>query len=123
LFEIIVGTPVHPAQYILIGLAQAIFYLLLLAFAERIGFVAAFILASTLTIVVTAGYAGAVFGGRSYIVKAGGVFAIVYGLLFVLMRMEDFALMVGALASFTAIAATMYLTRDVDWYGAAKPPA
>ncbi len=123
LFEIIVGTPVHPAQYILIGLAQAIFYLLLLAFAERIGFVAAFILASTLTIIVTAGYAGAVFGGRSYIVKAGGVFAIVYGLLFVLMRMEDFALMVGALASFTAIAATMYLTRDVDWYGAAKPPA
>ncbi|MEP3653965.1 MAG: cell envelope integrity protein CreD [Litorimonas sp.] len=120
LFEIIVGTPVHPAQYILIGLAQAIFYLLLLAFAERIGFVPAFLIASVLTIVVTAGYAGAVFGGRSYIWKAGSVFAIVYGLLFVLMRMEDFALMVGALASFTAIAATMYLTRDVDWYGAGK---
>ena len=121
LFEIIVGTPVHPAQYILIGLAQAIFYLLLLAFAERMGFVAAFAIASTLTIMVTAGYAGAVFGGRSYIWKAGSVFAIVYGLLFVLMRMEDFALMVGALASFTAIAATMYLTRDVDWYGSGKP--
>ena len=120
LFEIIVGTPVHPAQYILIGLAQAIFYLLLLAFAERIGFVPAFAIASALTIIVTAGYAGAVFGGRSYIWKAGSVFAIVYGLLFVLMRMEDFALMVGALASFTAIAATMYLTRDVDWYGSAK---
>lgn len=121
LFEVVVGTPVHPAQYILIGLAQAIFYLLLLAFAERIGFVPAFAIASALTIFVTAGYAGAVFGGRSYIWKAGTVFAIVYGLLFVLMRMEDFALMVGALASFTAIAATMYLTRDVDWYGTGKP--
>ena len=120
LFEIIVCTPVHPAQYILIGLAQAIFYLLLLAFAERIGFVPAFAIAAVLTIFVTAGYAGAVFGGRSYIWKAGSVFAIVYGLLFVLMRMEDFALMVGALASFTAIAATMYLTRDVDWYSAGK---
>ena len=120
LFEIIVGTPVHPAQYILIGLAQAIFYLLLLAFAERIGFVPAFAIAALLTIVVTAGYAGAVFGGRDYIWKAGSVFAIVYGLLFVLMRMEDFALMVGALASFTAIAATMYLTRDVDWYGGTR---
>ena len=120
LFEIIVGTPVHPAQYILIGLAQAIFYLLLLAFAERIGFVPAFAIAALLTIFITAGYAGAVFGGRSYIWKAGSVFAIVYGLLFVLMRMEDFALMVGALASFTAIAATMYLTRDVDWYGSGK---
>ncbi len=121
LFEIIVGTPVHPAQYILIGLAQAIFYLLLLAFAERIGFVPAFTIAALLTIFVTAGYAGAVFGGRAYIWKAGSVFAIVYGLLFVLMRMEDFALMVGALASFTAIAATMYLTRGVDWYGAQRP--
>jgi len=121
LFEIIVGTPVHPAQYILIGLAQAIFYLLLLAFAERIGFVPAFATAAVLTIIITAGYAGAVFGGRSYIWKAGSVFAVVYGLLFVLMRMEDFALMVGALASFTAIAATMYLTRDVDWYGAQRP--
>lgn len=120
LFEIIVGMPVHPAQYILIGLAQAIFYLLLLAFAERIGFVPAFVISSGLTIAITSGYAGTVFGGRSYIWKAGSVFAIVYSLLFVLMRVEDFALMIGALASFVAIAATMYLTRDVDWYGASS---
>ena len=119
LFEIIVATPVHPAQYILIGLAQAIFYLLLLAFAERIGFVGAFLISAILTVTITAGYAGTVFGGRSYIWKAGSVFAIVYGLLFVLMRIEDFALMIGALASLVAIAATMYLTRDLDWYGGA----
>jgi inner membrane protein len=120
LFEVIVGTPVHPAQYILIGLAQAIFYLLLLAFAERVGFTLAFMIASSLTVAVTSAYAGAVFGGRSYIWKAGGVFATVYGLLFVLMRIADFALMIGALASFVAIAATMYLTRDMDWYGGTK---
>lgn len=120
LFEIIVGTPVHPAQYILIGLAQAIFYLLLLAFAERVGFVPAFGVASALTVILTAGYAGAVFGGRIYMLKAGGVFALVYGLLFVLMRLADFALMVGALASFIAIAATMYLTRKMDWYGTGR---
>jgi len=119
LFEIIVGTPVHPAQYLLIGLAQAIFYLMLLAFAERIGFVPAFFISAALTVAVTAAYAGTVFGGRSYIWKAGSVFAIVYGLLFVLMRIEDFALVVGALASFIAIAATMYLTRNLDWYGSA----
>lgn len=123
LFEVIVGTPVHPAQYILIGLAQAIFYLLLLAFAERVGFTLAFMIAASLTVIVTSAYAGAVFGGRSYIWKAGSVFAIVYGLLFVLMRIADFALMIGALASFIAIAATMYLTRDMDWYGGAKPSA
>jgi inner membrane protein len=121
LFEVIVRTPVHPAQYILIGLAQAIFYLLLLAFAERVGFTWAFWIAASLTVAITSAYAGAVFGGRSYIWKTGAVFATVYGLLFVLMRIADFALMIGALASFVAIAATMYLTRDMDWYGGPKP--
>ena len=117
LFEVIVGVRVHPAQYILIGLAQSIFYLLLLAFAERIGFTAAFIISAGATIAATAGYAGAVFGGRHYMIRAGIVFSLVYGLLYSLMRMQDFALMIGALASFTAIAMTMYLTRNMNWYG------
>ena len=121
LFETIVGVRVHPAQYILIGLAQSIFYLLLLAFSERVGFTGAFIIAAGFTITATAGYAGAVFGHSKYILRAGSVFLCVYGLLYALMRMQDFALMVGALASFTAIAATMYLTRNIDWYGRSAP--
>ena len=117
LFEVIVGVRVHPGQYILIGLAQSIFYLLLLAFAERIGFTGAFIIASGLTITATAGYAGAVFGHKKYIARTSLVFLCVYGLLYSLMRMQDFALMLGALTSFVAIAGTMYLTRHMDWYG------
>lgn len=117
LFEVIVGVRVHPAQYILIGLAQSIFYLLLLAFAERIGFTGAFLISAGATVAATAGYAGAVFGHRKYIARAGLVFALVYGLLYTLMRMQDFALMVGALASFAAISGVMYLTRNLDWYG------
>lgn len=123
LFEAIVGVRVHPAQYILIGLAQSIFYLLLLAFAERIGFTLAFIISAGATIAATAGYAGAVFGGRSYMVSAGLVFGLVYGLLYSLMRMQDFALMIGALASFIAIAMTMYLTRNLNWYGLTQSQA
>jgi len=117
LFEVMVGVRVHPGQYILIGLAQSIFYLLLLAFAERIGFTGAFLIASGLTITATAGYAGAVFGHRKYIARTGVVFFLVYSLLYSLMRMQDFALMLGALTSFVAIAGTMYLTRHMDWYG------
>ncbi|PHR57457.1 MAG: cell envelope integrity protein CreD [Robiginitomaculum sp.] len=116
LFEVVVGVRVHAAQYVLIGLTQCIFYLLLLAFAEHVGFSIAFAIASLATIGATAGYAGAVFGGRRYCVRAMGVFSLVYGLLYVLMRMEDFALMVGALMAFVTIAATMYLTRNVNWY-------
>lgn len=121
LFEVIVGVRVHPAQYILIGLAQSIFYLLLLAFSERIGFTLAFLMSAGATIAATAGYAGAVFGGRAFIVRAGVVFTLVYGLLYSLMRMQDFALMIGALASFIAIAMTMYLTRNLNWYGLTAP--
>ena len=87
------------------------------AFAERIGFSPAFMIAAIMTVLITSFYAGAVFGDKSYAIKSGVVFTLVYGLLFVLMRIEDFALMIGALASFVAIAATMYLTRNMDWYG------
>ncbi len=72
--------------------------------------------------IATAGYAGAVFGDKQYILKTGLVFSLVYGLLFVLMRMQDFALMVGALTSFVAIAGTMYLTRNLNWYGDKSEP-
>lgn len=116
LMETLLGVQVHPAQYLLIGIAQAVFYLLLLAFSEHIGFTLAFALSSSATVALTAGYAGAVFG-RDMIWKSAFVFGAVYGLLFVLMRIQDFALMVGALVSFIAIAATLYLTRDMDWYG------
>lgn len=116
LMETLLGVRVHPAQYLLIGIAQAVFYLLLLAFAEHIGFTLAFILSAVATVALTAGYAGAVFG-RDLIWKSALVFGAVYALLFVLMRIQDFALMVGALISFIAIAATLYLTRNMDWYG------
>lgn len=120
LFETLVGVRVHAAQYVLIGLAQSIFYLLLLAFSEHIGFSAAFFIAAVATIGLSALYAGAVFGARKYALQAGLVFALVYGLLYTLMKLQDFALMVGALACFIAIAGTMYFTRNVDWYGGAK---
>jgi len=121
LFETLVGVKVHAAQYVLIGLAQCVFYLLLLAFAEQIGFSFAFLIAAGATVMLTSFYAGVVFG-KDYRLKAGAVFVATYGLLYVLMRMQDFALMVGALASFLAIAATMYLTRNVNWYGQTNAP-
>ena len=120
LFEILVGVRVHPAQYILIGLAQAIFYLLLLALSEHLGFALAFGIAASAIIGLTSAYAGAVLGGKQRAIQAGGVFALTYGLLYSLMRMQDFALLLGALASFLTIALIMYLTRDLDWYGTGK---
>lgn len=117
LFETTQGRRVHPAQYVLIGLAQIIFYLLLLSIAEHTSFDAGFAIAATATVALISAYAGWTFESRRQGVIALVAFAALYGLIYVLMRLEDFALLIGALTSFAAIAAVMYFTRRVDWYG------
>jgi inner membrane protein len=121
MFETTQGKRVHPAQYVLIGLAQVVFYLLLLSIAERIGFDAAFIIAAGATVALISAYAGWVFESRRQGLIALVAFTLLYGLIYVLMRLEDLALLVGALASFAAIAAVMFVTRRLDWYGVNAP--
>jgi inner membrane protein len=123
-FEALSGRRLHPAQYLLIGLAQMVFYLLLLSLSEYVGFDLAFAGAATATVALIGLYAGAAFKSRRYGVQALAIFAVVYGLIYLLMRLEDFALLAGSVASFVGLAAAMYLTRNIDWYGgqAEKPP-
>lgn len=108
---------VHPAQYLLVGLAQVIFYLLLLSIAERIGFDLAFVIAASATVLLIGTYAGAAF--RSLVRGLGAIaaFGALYALIYLLMRAEDYALLAGSIAAFVAIAAVMFFTRNVDWYG------
>jgi len=116
LFEVVSGQRVHPAQYILVGVAQLVFYLLLLSIAERIGFDFAFLIAAVATVGLISAYAGWIFHGRRYGLRALVAFSSLYALIYVLLRLEDQALLVGAVASFAAIAAVMYFTRHMDWY-------
>lgn len=113
---------VHPAQYILVGLAQLIFYLLLLSIAERIGFDLAFLIAAGATVTLIGGYAGAVFKSARRGFAAFFAFALLYALIYMLMRLEDYALLAGSIAAFIAIAATMWFTRNLDWYGLVRGP-
>lgn len=106
----------HPAQYILVGLAQITFYLLLLSFAERIGFDAAFAVAATATVVLISGYAGLIFASLWRFIGALIAFSLLYGLIYILMRLEDYALLVGAVSAFVVIASVMLLTRNINWY-------
>jgi inner membrane protein len=116
LFEISTGKRIHPAQYILVGIAQIVFYLLLLSIAEHTGFDAAFAIAAVATVGLISTYAGWVFEGRKQGLRALIIFSLLYALIYVLLRLEDQALLVGAVASFVAIAAVMYFTRRMDWY-------
>jgi inner membrane protein len=123
IFESVTRRRVHPAQYVLIGLAQIVFYLLLLSIAERTGFDPAFLIAAGATVALISSYAGLVFESVRQGIAALISFSLLYGLIYGLMRLEDLALLIGALASFAAIAAVMWFTRRVDWYGAPATPA
>lgn len=117
-FEALSGRRVHPAQYVLIGLAQMVFYLLLLSLSEYVGFDAAFAVAAVATVGLIGAYAGAAFHARRYAIQALVVFSLIYALIYLLMRLEDFALLAGSVASFVGLALAMWLTRRLDWYGA-----
>jgi inner membrane protein len=115
-FEVTTAKRVHPAQYVLVGIAQTIFYLLLLSLAERIGFDFGFLVAGVATVILLSANAGWVFTSRLQGIRALVIFTLLYVLIYLLLRLEDNALLVGAIASFVAIAAAMYFTRGIDWY-------
>lgn len=118
IFEVTSGKRVHPAQYILVGFAQIIFYLLLLSLAERIGFDFAFLAAGGATVCLLSVNTAWIFVSRPHGARAFAIFALLYGLIYLLLRLEDNALLVGAIASFIAVATAMYFTRFIDWYSA-----
>jgi inner membrane protein len=90
---------------------------LLLSLAERIGFDRAFLLASVATVTLLALNAAWIFASRIQGVRAFATFGCLYGLIYLLLRLEDNALLAGAIASFLAVAAVMYFTRATNWYG------
>jgi inner membrane protein len=118
-FEVTGAKRVHPAQYVLVGIAQIIFYLLLLSITEKVGFDLGFLIAGGATVALLSINARWVFASWKQGVRAFAIFLPLYALIYILLRLKDYALLVGAVASFAAVAAVMYFTRDIDWYGSA----
>ena len=120
LFDIVGGARVAAAEYLMTGVGLVLFFVLLLAFAEVIGFTAAYVLASAAIIGLLSAYSAAVL--KSW--KRGrfiGVLLIgLYALLFVLLNLEAWSLLIGSVLLFVALAGVMYATRDVDWSSVGK---
>ncbi|MDE1162841.1 MAG: inner membrane CreD family protein [Acidobacteriaceae bacterium] len=123
IFEVRSGHRVHIAQYALVGVGQTAFYLLLLSFAEHLGFDLSFLIAGAATVLLFSFNAEWLFGSRQHSKQAFIIFGLLYAFIYVLLRLDNYALMIGALVSFGAVAATMYLTRNVDWYEGRTAPA
>lgn len=113
--------PAHPVQYLLIGLAQALFAVLMVAYAEHIGFGPAYLGASIATVALLTlfGATGLRLGRRSWVLAA--LLIALYAVLWLILQSVDYALLAGATLAFLALAATMILTRDENWYGAPGP--
>lgn len=116
-WEVVQRLRLHPVQYALVGLALVVFYLLLLSLTERVSFALGYGIASAATVLLVGAYASRVLGTGGRGIAFSAWISVLYGVLFVLLRLEDLALLLGSLVVFLALAAVMYLTRNVDWYG------
>ena len=116
LFELIKRLKIHPLQYLLVGLALAIFFLLLLSLSEHIPFLWAYLASAAACI----GLQGFYLSGALHSWKRGLGFStmltLLYGVLYLLLDSENNALLLGSLLLFSILAAIMWITRKVDWY-------
>jgi inner membrane protein len=113
------GKRVHPIQYLMVGAALCLFYLLLLSLSEHIAFLQAYVIASAADIAMIGWYAWRTMSrklGYAVAVILSAVQAYVYDLL----QMDDYALLSGTIALFAALLAAMIVTRNVDWYRVGK---
>ena len=114
--EILQKRKVHPLQYVLVGLAIVIFYTLLLSISEYIGFNAGYAVAATATIVMITAYTKSIFQKWKIVAVFFIVLSVLYGFIFVLIQLQDGALLFGSIGLFTILGIVMYYSRKVEWY-------
>jgi len=117
LSEVMNRLRVHPVQYLLIGFAVILFYVLLLSISEHSSFGLAYLLSAGAVIGAVTGYAKAILRTRVVTGTVGGILAALYAYLYVVLQLEDYALLMGSIGLFAVLSAIMYLTRRIDWYG------
>ena len=115
-FEVLRHFHIHPFQYLLVGLAISVFYLLLISLSEHIGFNMAYFAAAVATVGLITVYSASVLQIRRLAIQLSLILSGIYGFIFVVLQLEDFALLVGSLGIFIALALVMYHSRKVNWY-------
>jgi inner membrane protein len=121
MFEVVGGARVATAEYLLTGAGLVLFFVLLLAFAEVIGFSWAYLVASGAIIGLLTAYSAAVLKSRRRAGFIGALLVGLYGLIYVLLSLEALSLVIGAVLLFVALAGVMYATRNIDWSNVGRP--
>ena len=120
LMEVMTQLRVHLLQYLFIGLGMCLFYLLLLAFSEHVGFLLAYIIASFAVIAMTTLYSKSVLKTYRRAGLIGVGISALYLYLFSLLQEQNYSLLFGSIGVFSVLALIMYVTRHIDWYNLGK---
>lgn len=123
LIEVLTRVAIHPVQYALVGMALAVFFLLLISLSEHLGFTRAYLAATTACLALIGHYVTHALKSWRHGVSFALFLGCLYGLLYLILRMEDYALITGAALVFACLAAAMVATRRVDWYSASSKPS
>ncbi len=117
MFDVVGGARVAAAEYLLTGAGLVLFFVMLLAFAEMVGFALAYLLASGAIIGLLTSYSAAVLASWKRAQVVGALLVGLYALLYVLLNLEAWSLVIGSVLLFAALAGVMYATRKIDWSG------
>ncbi|MFC7536466.1 cell envelope integrity protein CreD [Sphingomonas sp. GCM10030256] len=123
MFDVIGGVRVSPVEYLLMGAALVLFFVLLLALAEVIGFAAAYVVAAGAIAGLNTAYGAAILKSWRRAYAIGGLLIGLYAVLYILLSLEAFSLLIGSLLLFVALAGVMYATRRIDWGRRSDPDA
>lgn len=115
-FEAVAGLAIHPVQYLFVGLALSLFFLLLLSLAEHIGFEAAYAAAMFACVGLVGLYSQIFLRSKKRTLLLGGILTALYAFLYVVLVLEMYSLLAGSVGLFVILALTMYATRNIDWY-------
>ncbi|GAA3928569.1 cell envelope integrity protein CreD [Litoribacillus peritrichatus] len=116
IFEVIRKLPIHAIQYTLVGFAIAVFYLLLVSLSEHLDFALSYLIATLCCAGLLLFYLRYVLRGFTQALMFSGLLLLLYGVLYVIISAEDFALLMGAFLTFVTLTIVMISTRNIDWY-------
>ncbi len=114
--EVVNQLKIHVFQYTLVGIALAVFFTLLLALSEYIGYDYSYMISALATIVLIVLYSFSVFHNKKSSLLLLGLLVVIFGFIYTIIQMEEYSLLVGTIGLFAAVAVTMYTTRKIQWY-------
>lgn len=114
--EIMTRQRIHPIQYLMVGFGLLIFYLLLLSISEHIAFAWSYLIAASGVILQISLYCYSILKTRRFALQVASLLSFLYVFLYVLLRLQDSALLIGSISLFVLLSLAMYIIRNVNWY-------